>query len=133
MGAAQGVGLPQCQEAWLEGRDKRPRPPREGTGSGPTSSPEPHPGSLCPHQIVTSLGLGTVSILSTAMFLVPSPSLAHVGTQLLSVSQWQDSDSAHLSCQKQDLLTLALFLFPVQMGSLMKPTTKSSKFSGGCS
>lgn len=74
------------EEAWLLGRGKRPCPHREGTGSGPIAALEPHPGSLCPHQTVTSLGLRTVSILSTSVFPGPSPSLTHVGAHLTFVT-----------------------------------------------
>lgn len=62
-------------------------PPNQGgTGSGSISVHQPHPGSLCPHQIVTSLGLGTLSILSASVSLVPSPNLAYVGAQFLFVT-----------------------------------------------
>lgn len=55
--AAQGMGSGQGKKGWPLGRDRRPRPPGEGTENGPISVLQPHPGSLCPYQIVTSLGL----------------------------------------------------------------------------
>lgn len=83
--AAPGVGSGQ-KGNWLLGGDKRPRPSREWTGSGPISALEPHPGSLCPHQTVTSLGLGTESILSTSVVLVRSSSRACVRAQMMFVT-----------------------------------------------
>lgn len=46
--------------------------------------PQSHtPEVYVPNQTVTSLGLATLSILSTSTFLVLSPSLANIGAQLL--------------------------------------------------
>lgn len=122
------------RRAGYKGADKRPCPPREGTGSGPVSSREPHPGSLCPPPDCDLPGIRNrvCSIHPCSWFAAPA--LGLVGTQLLSVPWVVGRRFCSLGLSEAGPVSaFALFLLPFPARSRVKPTIRSSKVSGGCS